>query len=76
MSGKSQRKLIDLNSREFLTVGFSLTAHGIAVVELRVWKKATAGTAPQIASRPIVLSKHAGSCLGRALLKATKLLEG
>ena len=76
MSGKSQPKLIDLNSNEFVTVDFNRTAHGITGVVVRVWKKATGETAARMASRPIVLSKHAGSRLGRALLKTTKLLEG
>ena len=76
MSGKSQPKPIDLNSNEFVTVDFNRTDRGISSVVVQVWKKATTETAARMASRPIVLSKHAGSRLGRALLKATKLLEG
>ena len=76
MKLRSESKLIDLNSKEFLTVGFSCSGRRISGVELQVWKKATAGTIPHAASRRIMLSKNAGSRLGRALLKAIKFLEG
>jgi hypothetical protein len=76
MVANTKSELIDLNSNEFLTIDFDRKTQGISCVVVRVWKKATAETAPQIASRRIVLSKTAGSRLGRALLKATKLLEG